>query len=116
MVAPYIFRNEVENNAGIEQKSIFLTKFSKQNSSPCSISNMRKNRELLEGADYHVTARINRGEKIFLAQDDRELFMTVLRRAKRKFVFSLKNFCVMGNHIHLLIKPGTGESLSKIMQ
>ena len=77
---------------------------------------MRKRRQLLEGAEYHVTARINRGEKIFLAQEDRELFMDVLKRAKKKFNFTLKNFCIMGNHVHLLIKPGRGESLSKIMQ
>ena len=71
---------------------------------------------LQEGADYHVTARVNRGEKIFLAQEDRELFMDILKKAKKKFDFSLKNFCIMGNHIHLLIKPGRRESLSKIMQ
>ena len=77
---------------------------------------MRRRRELQEGAEYHVTARINRGEKIFLAQEDRELFMDILKRAKKRFNFSLQNFCIMGNHIHLLIKPGPGESLSKIMQ
>ena len=88
----------------------------KQNPSPCNIDNMRRRRKLQEGAEYHVTARINRGEKIFLAREDRDLFMNVLKRARRKFVFSLKNFCIMGNHIHLLIKPGPGVSLSKIMQ
>jgi len=77
---------------------------------------MRRNRKLQEGAEYHVTARINRGEKIFLVREDRDLFMDILRRAKKKFVFTLKNFCIMGNHIHLLIKPGPGVSLSKIMQ
>ena len=77
---------------------------------------MRKNRELLEGAEYHVTARINRGEKIFLVQEDRELFIDILKRAKKKYNFLLKNFCVMGNHIHLIIKPGPNISLSKIMQ
>jgi putative transposase len=77
---------------------------------------MRKNRQLQEGAEYHVTARINRGERIFLAREDRELFMSILKRAKKKYNFSIKNFCIMGNHIHLLIKPGSGESLSKIMQ
>ena len=77
---------------------------------------MRRNRQLQEGAEYHVTARINRGEKIFLTRENRELFMGVLKRAKEKFNFSLKNFCIMGNHIHLLIKPGPGVSLSKIMQ
>ena len=77
---------------------------------------MRKNRELAEGAEYHVTARINRGEKIFLFQENRDLFMAILKRAKKKYVFVIKNFCIMGNHIHLLIKPGPDVSLSKIMQ
>ena len=77
---------------------------------------MRKNRQLREGAEYHVTARINRGEKIFLIREDRDLFIEVLKRAKKKFNFSLKNFCIMGNHIHLIIKPQPGVSLSKIMQ
>jgi len=71
---------------------------------------------LVEGAFYHVTARINRGEKIFLVQEDRDLFLSILKKAKKKFNFSLQNFCIMGNHIHLLIKPGAKESLSKIMQ
>ena len=77
---------------------------------------MRRNRLLREGAEYHVTARINRGEIIFQAQEDRELFMEILKRAKKKYNFSIKNFCIMGNHFHLLIKPGRGVSLSKIMQ
>jgi putative transposase len=77
---------------------------------------MRKNRRLLEGAEYHVTARINRGEMVFLNRENRELFIDVLKRAKKKYHFSVKNFCIMGNHIHFLIKPGHGVSLSKIMQ
>jgi putative transposase len=77
---------------------------------------MRRNRILKDGAEYHVTARINRGEMIFLSKDDRDMFMKVLKRAKQKFKFQIKNFCIMGNHIHLLIKPGIKESLSKIMQ
>ena len=70
----------------------------------------------MEGAEYHVTARVNRGEKIFLTRENRELFLCILKRARKKFKFSLKNFCIMGNHVHFLIKPGNGESLSKIMQ
>jgi putative transposase len=77
---------------------------------------MRMNRKLLEGAEYHVTARINRGEKVFLILESRELFLDVMKRAKKRYNFTIKNFCIMGNHIHLLIKPGPGESLSKIMQ
>jgi putative transposase len=77
---------------------------------------MRKNRVLKENAEYHVTARINRGEMVFDHEEDKKLFMDVFKTAKRKFSFQIKNFCIMNNHIHLLIKPNRGESLSKIMQ
>jgi putative transposase len=45
----------------------------------------------------------------------KELFLRVIRRAKRKFRFGIEDFCLMGNHYHLIIKPGKGESLSAIM-
>ena len=77
---------------------------------------MRKNRILHDGAEYHVTARINRGEMIFLEKESRDLFLVILKRARKKYKFTLKNFSIMGNHIHLLIKPGRNESLSRIMQ
>ena len=44
------------------------------------------------------------------------LFEEVLVRAKVKFSFTIENFVIMGNHYHLIIKPGPGENLSKLMQ
>ena len=46
----------------------------------------------------------------------KELFLSVVKRAKQKYRFRIENFCVMGNHIHLIILPGKGECLSAIMQ
>ena len=76
----------------------------------------RKPREILEEATYHVTARANRSE--FILEDDhfKELFVAVLQEAKKKFQFEIINLVVMGNHIHLMLKPGVKESLSRIMQ
>jgi putative transposase len=71
---------------------------------------------LQKGAEYHVTARINRGEMIFSPKEEKELFLQVCRRAKSKYDFQIKNFCIVENHIHFLIKPGDMESLSRIMQ
>ena len=68
------------------------------------------------GADYHVTARINRGEMVLKTEDEKLLMLTVIKRAKKKYRFQIKNFCIMNNHLHLLIKPGENESLSRIMQ
>jgi putative transposase len=44
------------------------------------------------------------------------LFEDVLVRAKAKFSFVIENFVIMGNHYHLMIKPGPEENLSKLMQ
>ncbi|MEA1910804.1 MAG: transposase [Spirochaetota bacterium] len=77
---------------------------------------MRKPRYLQIGADYHVTAKINRGEFALEPQIIKEMFLHTVKKAKMKFSFRLKNFVLMDNHIHLLIKPGKDENLSKIMQ
>jgi putative transposase len=52
----------------------------------------------------------------FLPAEDKDLFLKVLGQAKKKYQFRIINFCVMNNHIHLIIKPGEHVSLSKIMQ
>ena len=76
----------------------------------------RKTREIAQEATYHVTARANRSEFILERDNFKELFVDVLQKAKKKFQFEIINLVVMGNHIHLMIKPGKKESLSSIMQ
>ena len=77
---------------------------------------MRRRRHLIEDAEYHVIARANRQEYILSSPEIKELLIATVRRAKTKFDFTVSNFCIMSNHIHLLIRPGRGESLSSIMQ
>ena len=77
---------------------------------------MRKPRNLSVGAEYHVTARINRGEFALEPNEIKEMFLQTIKRAKEKYTFKLKSFVIMDNHIHFLIKPEKGENLSKIMQ
>jgi len=102
--------------------ALILQKFVKkhenfiQPASQCRIRDMRQRRMLREGAEYHVIAKVNRGEPIFNSYEDWKLFMGVLKRAKKKFKFTIKNFCIARSRVHLLIKPTAGECLSKIMQ
>ena len=77
---------------------------------------MRKPRELYTGAEYHVTARINRGEFALETSEIKELFLFIVKRAKNKYSFSIRNFSIMDNHVHLHIKPGRNENLSRVMQ
>ncbi len=71
---------------------------------------------LQEGARYHVTARANRKEMILDQIPIKELFLSVVQRAKQKYRFRIENFCIMGNHFHFIIQPLRGECLSVIMR
>ena len=77
---------------------------------------MRKNRIIVEDAYYHVTTHINRNDGFLLSKQAKNLFLKVLKEAQKKYHFVIKNFTVMSNHYHLLIKPMKGENLSRIMQ
>jgi REP element-mobilizing transposase RayT len=77
---------------------------------------MRDVRELQDGATYHVTSEINRNEMELQSSRIKTMFLTFVNKAKEKYPFQLFDFCVMDNHIHLLIKLEDGQSLSKIMQ
>jgi putative transposase len=71
---------------------------------------------LRDGAVYHVTSEINHGDRCLLASQFKLLFLSFIEKAKARFHFQLWDFCVMDNHIHFLIQPGPGISLSDTMQ
>ncbi|MDR1219925.1 MAG: transposase [Treponema sp.] len=77
---------------------------------------MRSLRTLRDGATYHVTSKIDHDDMSLLEPRFKALFLSFVKKAKRKFNFQLWDFCIMGNHIHFLIKPSESGSLSKIMQ
>ncbi|MDR2446428.1 MAG: transposase [Treponema sp.] len=77
---------------------------------------MRSLRILIEGATYHVTSKIDHDDMSLLESQFKMLFLSFVEKAKRKFHFHLWDFCIMGNHIHFLIKPGRSGTLSVIMQ
>ena len=77
---------------------------------------MRKPRELKNGASYHVIVRINRGEFLFDEDKFKNLYLSIIKKAMKRFCFRIRNFCIMGNHIHMIVEPLKNENLSKIMQ
>jgi REP element-mobilizing transposase RayT len=57
-----------------------------------------------EGALYHVMARGNAREAIFLDDDDRVAFVANLGRVAERFEWRVWAWCLMGNHYHLLVE------------
>jgi putative transposase len=77
---------------------------------------MRKTRAIQKGAKYHVYSRINKNENIMKSDDVKNLFLNTIKRAKKKYNFSIKNFVIMNSYFDFIIQPREDESLSRIMQ
>ena len=76
---------------------------------------MRKKRQFIPGATYHVTSRTNGKARVFDRYLSQRIMLLTLENAKERFRFRLHNFCVMPTHIHLLITPADDSDLSEIM-
>lgn len=75
----------------------------------------RKPRIEFPGALYHVFARGNRRNRIFLTPKDYERYLSLVKRYKKRYDFRLYAYALMSNHLHLLIETST-IPLSSIMQ
>jgi putative transposase len=67
------------------------------------------------GALYHVTARGDRQEDIFLNDQDRTAFLEILEKVVIRFNWLVHAYCLMDNHYHLLIET-PDSNLSKGMR
>lgn len=64
---------------------------------------------------YHAMVRGNERKKIFMSDEDRERFVSILREKSRQKEFSILAYCLMDNHIHLLLQEGK-DQLNRIMK
>ena len=58
---------------------------------------------------YHVILRGINKQTIFEDEEDNEMFLVTVKQYKEQSGYKLLAYCLMGNHIHLLIKTGTEE-------
>jgi REP element-mobilizing transposase RayT len=75
----------------------------------------RKSRKKSKSGIYHIMIRgINR-QNIFEDDEDHEKFLQVLGQYKEKCGYLIYAYCLMGNHVHLLIKEEK-EQMEKIFK
>ncbi len=55
---------------------------------------------------YHVMLRGINQQQIFEDDEDFDRFLGILRECKRICGFELYAYCLMGNHVHLLMREG----------
>ena len=76
---------------------------------------MRKPRLEIQGGLYHIITRGNNRQLIFGSDDDYHKFLLQLAHQKARLPFYLYAYCLMPNHIHLLIER-RDDSISRVMQ
>lgn len=59
------------------------------------------------GAVYHITSRGNNRQAIFSCDADRIKYLELLQKGLQRFDHQIHGYCLMGNHVHLLIQVGT---------
>ncbi|NOY53815.1 MAG: transposase [Deltaproteobacteria bacterium] len=75
----------------------------------------RKPRVQYQGAFYHVIARGNQRQKVFLDDEDYQQYRNRLITYQKRYCCTFYAYVLMSNHVHLLIEQGETD-LSKIMQ
>ena len=76
----------------------------------------RISRAVIEGLPYHITQRGNRRADIFFDDADREKYLEWLSEYSNKHDLKILAYCLMTNHIHLVVVPKYTNSLSKVMR
>ena len=69
----------------------------------------RKARAEVDGGLYHIVTRGNNRQQIFNSPGDYEKFLSLLTIQKTKVPFFLYAYCLMSNHVHLLIERQASE-------
>ena len=75
----------------------------------------RQARKKCESRIYHVMLRGINQQLIFQDEDDSRKFLDVLREYKEVCGYELHAYCLMGNHLHLLIKE-QNEPLAQVFR
>jgi putative transposase len=71
---------------------------------------------MLPGIPVHVVQRGNNRQQCFLGDDDRRFYLLHLARLLREERCALHAYCVMTNHIHLLLTAESAEGCGRLMQ
>ena len=72
-------------------------------------------RFIVPGLPHHVTQRGNRRERVFFTDDDYALYHGLLASQCRKQGVACWAYCLMPNHVHLILVPDRQESLGRAL-
>ena len=76
----------------------------------------RQSRLVLPGVAVHVIQRGNNRHQCFFREGDYVLYLLHLRELARKYECAVHAYCLMTNHVHLLLTPAAPDAVSVLMR
>src|SRR5437867_3469539 len=76
----------------------------------------RLRRVVVPGLPHHITQRGNRRANVFLDDQDRRVFLRLLRETSERHSLRHFSYCLMTNHFHLISTPSESRSLAWTMR
>ena len=70
-------------------------------------------RVVVPGIPHHVTQRGNRRMQTFFRQDDYQAYLSLLVEWCRQREVAIWSYCLMPNHVHLIVVPETADGLRR---
>ena len=70
-------------------------------------------RIIAPGYPHHITQRGNNRATVFFDDEDRQTYLNLLATYARKHSVLIWAYCLMDNHIHLLVVPETETALAR---
>ena len=74
---------------------------------------VRRARVVVPGVAHHVTQRGNNRQDIFFTDDDRVVYLKFLAEKCAQYGLAVHGYCLMTNHVHLLVVPYSEDALAK---
>lgn len=76
----------------------------------------RLSRAVFTGVPHHITQRGNRREDVFFSDEDREVYLEWLQTYCEKHDVDVLAYCLMTNHIHLVLVPNSEDGLQRVLK
>ncbi|MEX2150367.1 MAG: transposase [Steroidobacteraceae bacterium] len=73
-------------------------------------------RFICPGLPHHVTQRGNRRGTVFFTNEDRVTYLRWLKDYTSKHGVDVLAYCLMTNHVHLVVVPATGHGLHRALR
>jgi putative transposase len=73
-------------------------------------------RFICPGLPHHVTQRGNRRGAVFFADSDRVAYLQWLKDYTSKHSIDVLAYCLMTNHVHLVVVPATSQGLHRALR